>query len=339
MKTTLGIIAQRTGLSKATVSRVLSGKAEKYRISKETSNKVLIEARRCNYNPESIAQLLRNNRTNTIGVIIPAISNPYFADIANAVMETANKMGHTTIIVNSSEDIEQQNKCISTLLSRKVDGIIAAPCGNNASIFEQINESTTPVVLVDRYFDGTTLPYVTSNNYSGALEITELLIGNGHKRIACIQGDPESLPNKRRLGGYKQAMKKNNLEDREIIVGNSFSIQNGYLETKLLLSSNERPTAIFAFSFTILLGVLKALQDSGLKVPDDISVVSFDDNISLDNMTPAITRVGQLANEMGILATKLLFERIETNSKQTKNLELKTEIISRFSVKRINSEL
>ena len=337
MKTTLKTIASATGVSVTTISRVLSGKAEKYRINKDTAEKVLIEARRCNYPFEGIAHLLRSNKSNSIGLIIPSISNPYFAEIANSVIEAANAKGYTTIVVNCSEDENIQNACISTLLSRKVDGIIAAPCGTDSSIFEKINESMTPVVLVDRYFDGTALPYVTSNNYKGALEATEFLIRNGHKKITCIQGDPDSLPNFRRVNGFRQAMKKNNLEDQATIVGDSFSEQNGYMEAQLLLGRKERPTAIFALSFTILLGVMKAVRDAGMNIPEDISVISFDNNVSLDYMTPPITRIGQRATEMGIFATKMLFELLESENSYSTKLELATELISRDSVKTLQS--
>ena len=130
-----------------------------------------------------------------------------------------------------------------------------------------------------------------------------------------------------------EALKRHGLEDRAIIVGDDFSIQNGYLETKILLGGTPRPTAIFALSNTIGLGAIKAIREAGLNIPDDISVVSFDNNIHMDFLTPPITRVGQPVEEMAKLATKLLFECIESDKRISTHLELSPELISRSSVK------
>ena len=162
-----------------------------------------------------------------------------------------------------------------------------------------------------------------------------LLIQNGHRHIACIQGDTGSMPNKRRVNGFLAALKESGEKHKAVVVGDAFSVQNGYLETKLILNMNPRPTAIFALSYTILLGVIKAVQDSGLHIPDDISVISFDENISLDYMTPPITRVSQPVEEMGKLASKLLFSSIENNTRKTNKLELVTTIKAGQSIRHI----
>lgn len=335
MKETLTSISERIGVSPATISRIVNGKAEKYRISNETVEKVMTEVRRCNYTPSVLAQSLRTNKTSTIGLILPSVSNPFFADMADAIITDANARGYTTIVVDNLENETTQRSCLSTLISRKVDGIIAAPCGSNPSLFEEINRTSVPVVLVDRYFEDSNISYVTSNNYKGAFDATELLIRNGHERIVCIQGDTDSLPNKRRVGGFLAALKKHGIERQATVMGDAFSIQNGYLETKLLLNINPRPTAIFALSYTILLGVIRAMQDSSLRIPDDISVISFDENLSLDYMTPPMTRVSQPVEEMGKLASKLLFSSIESKTRKNTRLELVTEIKVRESVRSI----
>ncbi|MCI1639664.1 MAG: LacI family transcriptional regulator [Bacteroidales bacterium] len=335
MKETLSSISQRLGISTATISRVLSGNAKKYRISEKTAAIVTAEASRCHYIPSLAAQSLRTNKTKTIGLLMPKLSNPYFADISSAIISEANSKGYTAIIADTMENVEVQKDCISALLSRKVDGIIAAPCGNDSKIFKEINARIAPVVLIDRYFEDATISYVTSNNYKGAFDATSLLINNGHKNIVCIQGDEASLPNKKRVGGYLDALSTAGLQDNARILGNAFSIQNGYLETKLLLSSSSnRPSAIFALSYTILLGVIKAIKEASLVIPDDISIISFDDNISLDYMTPSISRVGQPTEEMGQLAAKMLFNKLNDNdtNELVSHIELSTELLIRKSV-------
>jgi len=164
-----------------------------------------------------------------------------------------------------------------------------------------------PLVLIDRYLpDAGMLSYVTTDNYRGAVMATEYLLENGHRRIACIQGTPHSMPVRDRVRGFGDTLRAHGLGDRIVVTGEDFSVQNGYLETKLALAREERPTAIFALSNLILLGVVKAVHESGLRIPDDISVVSFDDNMLFNYLDPAITCIGQPTDEIGTLAVKLL---------------------------------
>lgn len=336
MKETLSTISQRTGFSITTISRVLNGKSRQYRISEDTKRKIMEEAERCNYSPNIIAQNLRTNKTNTIGVLMPSVANPYFAEMASVIISEATARRYTTIVIDSQENEANQKANLLTLISRQVDGIIAAPCGSDSDLFEEVNNQHIPIILIDRFFENSNLPYVTTNNYLGGLEGTNILIRNGHKEIACIQGATASIPNKKRVAGYIEALKNSGLEDKIRIVGDDFSIQNGYLETKILLGSKPRPTAIFALSNTIGLGAIKAIREAGFNIPDDISVVSFDNNIHMDYLTPPITRVGQPVEEMAKLSTRLLFECIENKKRISTHLELSPELISRDSVKNCN---
>lgn len=335
MKETLSTISQKTGFSVTTVSRVLSGQAEKYRISERARKIVLEEAERCNYSPNIIARNLRTNKTNTIGLILPSVSNPYFADLSSVIIAEANSRKYTTIVLDSMESESNQEACIATLMARRVDGIIVAPCGTDPAIFEEINKKHVPVILVDRFYEGSDLPYVTTNNYSGGVEAVNSLIRNGHRNIACIQGVKTSAPNKKRIAGYKAAMTDAGLEDNILVVGNEFSLQNGYLETKLLLNRSPRPTAMFTLSNTIALGAIKAIREAGMKIPEDISLIAFDNNIYMDFLTPPISRISQPVEDMAKLAVKLLFESIESHNRINTKLELAPDFISRESVKKL----
>lgn len=303
-------MAARLGCSQTTISRVLSGQGDKYRISDETVKRVLAEAQRCNYTPSLVAQSLRKNKTNSIGLLIPSVANPFFADMASVIIAEAHARHFTTIVVDMMEDGSNQDEAVAAVLSRQVDGIIVIPCAANSTLLEEINNNVIPVVLVDRYYEEAPLSYVTTNNFKGGLQATELLISNGHKRIACIQGVPETMPNTMRVRGYRKAMEEAGLESFEVIRGNEFSVQNGYLETKMLLGSTPCPTAIFALSNTILLGAIKAIREAGLRIPEDISIISFDNNKYLDYMVPPIHRVSQPVEDMAKLASRILFEKI-----------------------------
>lgn len=310
MKETLESMASRIGCSKTTISRVLSGQAKKYRISDETVKAVLEEAQNCNYTPILIAQKLRKTKTDTIGLLIPSVANPFFADLASVIISEAHDRHFTTIVVDLMEDGSNQDEAIATLLSKHVDGLIVVPCSDNATMLEEINAKVVPIVLIDRYYENSPLNYVTSNNYQGGRQATELLISTGHKDIVCIQGMPDSMPNRRRVSGYMDAMKEAGLEKHAVVIGDEFSTQNGYLETKLVLGTTPHPTAIFALSNTILLGAIKAIREARISIPEDISIISFDNNKYLDYMVPPITRISQPVEDMAKLASKILFSRI-----------------------------
>lgn len=334
MKESLSTIAERIGVSVTTVSRVLSGNAEKYRISKTTEARIRAEAERCNYAPSIVAQSLRKQQTRTVGLLTPSLANPYFAEMASVIISEVHKRGYTTIVIDTMEDEGNFDDGLTQLLARQVDGIIAVPCGQDEKLVSNINKSFVPVMLVDRYYEDSPLPFVSTNNYKGGFDATNLLISSGHRQIACIQGVRTSVPNNERVRGYRDAMKEAGLEEFELVAGNEFSIQNGYLETKLLLSGQNRPSAVFALSNNITLGVLKACREAGLKIPQDLSLMSFDNYAYMDYMEPPITRVGQPVEDMATLATKILFDRIDSLSPGTSQLKLSPTIIRGESIRR-----
>lgn len=332
MKSTLETIAESTGFSTSTVSRVLSGKAESGRISLKTAETIRQAAEKIGYTPNILAQNLRNGKTNTIGLVVPDISNPYFAEIASVIVAEARRNDYTTIVTDTMGSETIQEDSAKALISRKVDGMIVVPCGSRAGFLEDISRLFVPVILIDRYYADSTLPYVASNNYQGGFDGTNLLLLHGHRKIACIQGPLSSMPNLRRIDGYRAALKKAGAEGCELIVGNDFTVQNGYIEMKILLNMKERPTAVFALSNTIGLGAIKAIHEAGLRIPEDISLVSFDNNVYLDYLVPAVTRIGQRVDEMGKMAVKLLMESIRGQHVPASQIELSTETILRDSV-------
>ena len=314
-KETLVSIAERSGCSISTVSRVLSGNAAKYRISQRTVARVTEEVKRCNYTPSLLAKGLRTNRTDTIGLLIPNIENSFFAGVAGVVIRESRNYNYKVVVVDTQEDERNEQDGLSALLARRVDGIVAAPCGSNSELFASVQEGGMPLVLIDRYLpDAGMLSYVTTDNYRGAVMATEYLLENGHRRIT---------------------LRAHGLGDRIVVTGEDFSVQNGYLETKLALAREERPTAIFALSNLILLGVVKAVHESGLRIPDDISVVSFDDNMLFNYLDPAITCIGQPTDEIGTLAVKLLIRAVREPGAAPSHLHLPPSLIIRRSVRNL----
>ncbi len=333
MKKTLASISKEIGYSTSTISRVLNGRSEQFRISKTTQKEILEAVKRIGYEPNLIAQSLRNNSTRTIGLIVPHIDNIFFANIASVIIREAKKYDHTVMLIDSLEDPVEEIKIIKSLIARKIDGVILVPAAANPSEIEALSQKI-PMLLVDRYYEDSELPYVSTDNYLGAYLATDLLIENGHSDILSIQGSTDSITSKERSRGYIDAIKRCERPITHNIRGSEFSIQNGYIETKLALNSANRPSAIFAMSNTILFGAMKAINEHHIDIPKDISIVSFDDNFALDFLSPPITRISQPTNEMGMMAVKILMQMIKNGSTPHTKMLLKPDIIKRGSVKR-----
>ena len=314
-KDTLLTISEKTGYSISTVSRVLSGKGKKYRISQNTIDYVTEVAKSCNYTPDLIAQSLRTRKTNTIGLTIPSIENPFFSNLSGVIINQLKSRGYNIILSDTMENVDNEVEALNSFVSRNVDGIIAVPVSSSPLYIEQISKMI-PVVLIDRYFENTTLPYVCTDNYYGAYIATEFLISKGYRRLLAIQGVPASMPNKERLRGFRQAVEDHRAEGvQETVSGDSFSVESGYSETFSTLTSSDRPDAIFAFSNTILLGAIKAIRELGLVIPDDVALISFDNNRFLDFLDPVITRVEQPISVIGNLVTDNIIRMIESEER------------------------
>jgi LacI family transcriptional regulator len=333
-------LAGKLGLSVTTVSRVLNGKSEKFRISKETSRKVLDAARKYHYSPNRIARGLKLEKTETIGLIIPDIANPYFGSIAKTIEVEARNNGYSIILCDSLDDEITEAELLQLLADRRVDGIIIAPTGRNSEHVKEIQEQGIPVMVIDRYFPDTSLPFVTTNNYLGALLATEHFIKMGHRIIACIQGINGISANSERVKGYHDALQKHKIPVNEkLILGTDFGEENGYNQTKKLLAITERPTAIFALSNLISLGALRAVKEAQLIVPEDVSIVSFDEQPFSAFLTCPMTTVEQPREEIGKLAFQNLLKIIDNgNSEKMKNIMLNPRLIIRDSVKKVNGE-
>ena len=328
-------IALKTGLSITTVSRVLNGKARQYRIGKESQKLIEDVAKELNYIPNHFAANLKSGKSNTIGLILPSLDNPFFARIAGIINVEIRKHGYALIISDSNEDAEAEKTELQQFVSRNIEGLIVVPSSSEVEHIEQINAQGLPLILMDRYFENSNIPYVATDNFEGAVMATEHLLDHGHSDIACIQGVKKSTPNKLRVNGFTETMRKAGIDTIQI-VGDDFSVQNGFLETKLLLQWKKRPTAIFTLSNTIAMGCLQALKDEKIRVPEDISIITFDDHPYLDFLATPITSIAQPIEHICKIALRYIFSRLEDNGESINNqVILKPEIKIRESVKMI----
>jgi len=334
-KTNIKDIAQNTGLSITTVSRVLNGKAKQYRISEKSQKIILEAAETLNYIPNQIAVNLQSGKTKTIALIVPSLMNPFFSRIAGMINMELQQMGYATLISDCDENPEIEKEELKQMNSRNVEGIIIAPCDNSPDQLKLIQNLKIPVICLDRYIEGLDIPFVSTDNYRGAYLATKHLIKNGHTNIACIQGIESSMPNKLRIKGFKAALEETGIKISSIS-GYDFSVQNGYTETLLLLQNKVKPTAIFAMSNTIALGCMKALKENNFRIPEDISLIAFDDHPYLDYLSTPLTCVAQPVNDICKIAVRLLFSRINNEEIKADQVFLQPSLKFRESVKQLN---
>ena len=332
---TLKAIAAHLGVSATTVSRSLNGQGDRYRISEKTQGAVRRLARRLDFSPNPLARGLRLKKTATIGLVIPDISNPFFARIAHCVTVVARDHRHSVLLADSQEQTRLEIASIAALLRRHVDGLILCPVGIADAHLRPLVRGPVPVVLADRHFPRLALPSVTSDNLGGANAATCHLIAAGHRRIGLLQGLPKTSTNQDRLKGYRRALATHGIRnDAGLVVGDSFLEDSGYRAAKRLLRSRPRPTALFALGNLIALGALRAIAEAGFRIPADISLIAFDDHPYAEHLASPVTTVAQDADALGRLAADTLFSRVGARADDSGQRHVvPTRLIARASVR------
>ena len=322
-------VAKRAGVSPITVSRVINNSGY---ISAATRDRVETVIKEIGYVPNTLARGLRSKRTNTLALVVTDITNPYFTSMARGVEDVAGASNYAVIYCNTDESETKEEKYANILAQRQVDGVLLVPACENAKIINFLKSNDISVVVLDRRVSGVNTDFVRADSENGANRLIKLLIGLGHERIAVITGPKKVSTAVDRVKGYRQALVDAGLKENELVYYGSFTQQSGYDFTKQAMLQSPRPTAIFAANNFILLGVVKALRELQLKVPDDISVVGFDDFPESMLVKPFFTAVLQPAYEMGRLAAELLLKRISGElSGECQKIILQTELIERES--------
>jgi LacI family transcriptional regulator len=309
MSATIEDIAVKANVSVSTVSRVLNNVAGKYRISRDTQKLVLKTAKELKYQPNQLARGLRLKKTHTIGLIVPDISNPFFACITDTIQSAAHRVGYSIVVCNTDDKLELEVEHTQLLVSKGVDGLIVLPVGQGSDHFRRLRKENIPFVLVDRYFEDLDAHSVLIDNFKGSYEAVEHLISRGHVRIGLIEGLPGASTTRGRRAGYLAALASHGIPlDESLLRGQSFRKETGYTETKALLRTDNPPTAIFATNDLITLGALEAIYEKGLNIPEDVSLVAFDEIDFNPFLRCPLTTVIQPREEMGEMAVKILVE-------------------------------
>jgi LacI family transcriptional regulator len=327
---TIRDVAQHAGVAPITVSRVInrSGYA-----SPETRARVKAAVAELGYVPDRLARSLRSRHTHTLALVITDITNPFFTTVARGVEDTASDAGYTVIFCNTDESEGEEKKYLQVLLQQQVDGILLVPARSTSDSIEMIRKQNTPVVVLDRRLSsGVDVDIVRCDNELGAYQLVRLLIELGHRHIAILCGPLGVSTAEDRLAGYRQAMREAGFGDEvQIIIYGLFNQASGSEMMRQLLDRNPRPTAVFAANNLIGVGALQAIQQAGLRVPDEVALVSFDDLSPTLLAMSFFTVSAQPAYDMGKRATQLLARLTESVTEPCQEIVLPTELIVRQS--------
>jgi LacI family transcriptional regulator len=280
-----------------------------------------------------IARSLRTRETQTVGVVVSDITNPFFTNIVRAIEDEVLKQGYNIILCDTDEKPEREQVYLRLLMGRRVDGLIVAPSSGNADLLQLAIESGYPTVLLDRSIPGLDADVVLSDNEGGAFDAVSYLVGIGHRRIGIIAGRLEVSTGADRMAGYVRAIKAHGIPvDESLIEVAQFKREIAYEKTREMLARPEPPTALFVCNNAMTAGAMAAVKAAGKKVPKDISVVGFDDSEWAALMDPPLTVVAQPIVELGTRAAQLLMRRISGGRVKTpRAIVLKPELIVRGS--------
>jgi len=319
-------IAREMGLSTVTISKVLRGHSD---IGEETRKRVLKRMKELNYQPNLAARALITGRTSTIGLVVPDLLHPFFAQIAKAVSAGVRGQGYSLIITSSEEDPQLERQEIEQLLARRVDVMLIASAQSTVETFRRIEERKIPYILIDRRFAGLTANFVGVDDEAVGSIATNHMIDQGCRRIAHIRG-PETSTAVGRLEGYRRALAARQLEPLPghiVSIGSSGDDRGqpgGYEAARKLLTAEPRPDGIFCFNDPIALGAMRAILDAGLRIPEDIAVVGCGNVLYSDFLRVPLTSVDQDSAEIGRLAAELSLALVESKTP----LRPRTELIT-----------
>lgn len=330
---TIEDIANIANVSKATISYVIN---EKPGVSKEVRQKVKKIIEEYNYVPNSAARGLAGEKTHFIGLVIPDISDIFYANIIRGVEKTSNKLGFFLNLLTTHAQAEREQQVIKLFNKSMVDGLIVMAYYLKDKYIDILTESGIPFVFIDYPPKNEEIYSVLVDNESGAFEATEYLISLGHKKIAFLEGSKVAWDSKARFEGYLKALKAHSLEFNPNLVENgNFTKEEGYLATKSLLAKKEKFTAIFSANDQMAIGAIRALKEAGLKVPDDISIFGFDNIEASSIIEPPLTTVSQPIYEMGKKSVEVLVKLINKEEVKEKKIMLKTKLIERHSCRKL----
>ncbi|WP_334369494.1 ribose operon transcriptional repressor RbsR [Enterobacter hormaechei] len=328
---TMKDVARMAGVSTSTVSHVINN--DRF-VSEAIREKVDAAIKELNYAPSALARSLKLNQTRTIGMLITASTNPFYSELVRGVERSCFERGYSLVLCNTEGDEQRMNRNLETLMQKRVDGLLLLCTETHQPSKEIIQRyPSIPTVMMDwAPFDGTS-DLIQDNSLLGGDMATQHLIDKGHTRIACITGPLDKTPARLRLEGYLSAMERAGLAipDGYRITGD-FEFNGGFEAMQKLLAQEPRPHAVFIGNDAMAFGAYQALYQAGLRVPDDMAIVGYDDIELARYMTPPLTTIHQPKDELGELAIDVLIHRMAQPTLQQQRLQLTPVLMERGSV-------
>ncbi len=328
-RVTIHDVAAEAGVSFGTVSRVIN---DDVHVKDETRERVKDAIKRLNYVANRQARSLAGGKTNSIGVLVPDLGTGYIGEIIRGIDAELSLANLDLILYTTHRTPRKEADYVANLASGMVDGLLIVLPRQPADFINHMNQQRFPFVLIDHQGTGSDCPAVGAMNWSGGYSATEYLIKTGHQRIGFITGSMDLGCTHDRLSGYRAALKTYHIdEDPELIYEGNFFQPDGYAGALTLLDLPNPPTAIFASNDVMAMGVMDAVRHRGLRVPDDISVIGFDDIPQASLVRPALTTINQPLEKMGRVATQLLLGMLDDPEKEAERIELPTQLVIRDS--------
>ena len=332
MTITIYDVAREANVSMATVSRVVNGNQN---VKPATRQKVLAVIERLDYRPNAVARGLASKKTKTVGVIIPDISNVFYAELVRGIEDIATMYRYNIILTNSDQQEEKEVQLLTTLLSKQVDGVVMMSDYISEEMLHEMNRSDVPVVLAGTVEHSNSFPSVNIEYREAAIDAVNRLIQNGHDRIAFISGSISSPINRDfKLAGYEEALEDAGIDvDEDLIVGVDNTYDDGLAAWEQLRELEDPPTAFFAGSDEIAIGLIHGAQDSGLNVPNDIEIISFENSKLARMVRPQLTSVVLPLYDIGAVSMRLLTKFMNKEKIEEQNVVLPYRIEERKTVK------
>lgn len=333
MAATIKMVAERAGVSVATVSKYINGG----NVYEENRIKVQNAIDELDYKINEVARSLKTNKTYTVGILAASIQSTFIAGIISSVQHYLLQQGYSTIIADYQEDEKQERTQLEVLMQRQVDGLIVFPEENEEDVIRYVQEKGIPVLMVDNLVENVPCDAILTDNVSGTYEAVERLIQLNHRRIGIITGPQTMYTARERLKGYERAHEDYHIEkDGDLVRVGGYNIDGGYRSMVELLELENPPTAVVMGNYYTAIGTLKAINERKLRIPQDISVVSFDYLEFSCILEKEITSICQQCDEMGKMAATKLVKRIKGDQKNFPQIiRVKPEIKYTESIRKI----
>lgn len=332
MAATIKDIANRTGLGLATISSYLNGG----NVREKNREKIEAAIRELDFEVNEVARGLKTNRTHMIGVVIPELNNIFCAEIITGMEDILRKQGYATIICDCRTDKELERAAVDFLYRKRVDGIINMPVDETGAHLKQFEKTGKPIIIIDRLLPQIACDSILVDNRDAAKKAVNILIENGHRNIGLITGPEEIYTAKERFLGYEMALREAGIPvDAGLVVHSDYTIRGAVSGVERLLEAYPGMTALFAANYEMTMGAMIALNERGISIPQELSVIGFDNREFARALHPALTIITQPTDAIAARAAEMMLCRLEQGESAPQEIYLKTEVMAGKSVRQI----